>query len=120
MTNTAPTTTVTADDTDARRAGVIAGLRALADFLETHPDLPVPSMPELTVFPRGESDAEERAAVDAIAVTLGVPATGTTHYRAARRFGEVTYEAITVAREEMARHNALMSYRYVVTPETDR
>lgn len=111
------TTTMTA--ADALRAGVIAGLRALADFLDQHPDLPTPLV-DARIYPHGDTDADERATVDQIAALLGVPAQGTTYYQATRMFGGVPYRACAITREAMARYHASHSYYGIVEPESDR
>src|SRR5260370_7488490 len=65
----------TTSTTDPKaRAAVTAGLRALAEFLDAHPGLPVPQFSVcagLTVYPGG-SDADKRTEVDRIAGVLQV------------------------------------------------
>ncbi|GGV33946.1 hypothetical protein GCM10010182_67210 [Actinomadura cremea] len=95
----------------------IKGLRDLADFIESHPELPLPTGSSVGPYVTG-TDEEERAEVDRIATILGVTASGDTHYIASRSFGPVTYEAIAIAADHMARYDALMSYRNVVEPTT--
>ena len=56
------------------RAAITAGLRALADYLDAHPGLPVPQFSMcagLTVYPGG-SEEDKRAEVDRIAEVLQV------------------------------------------------
>jgi hypothetical protein len=68
MSNTTSTTDPKA------RAAITAGLRALADYLDTHPGLPVPQFSMcagLTVYPGG-SEEDKRAEVDRIAEVLQV------------------------------------------------
>ena len=61
------------------RAQTIAGLRALADFLEDNPAVPVREFgEEYTVFTRRQDDATERAEVDTIAAALGETVTDET------------------------------------------
>lgn len=101
------------------RAAYVAGLRALADHLETHPDLPVPSAATSQLGPYIDgTDEAKRAEVDRIAAVLGVPAVDHGDaYEARRVFGPVTYEATAITAERMARWGALMSYRSAVQPE---
>lgn len=112
------TTTKTMTATDTHRTGVIAGLRALADFLDHHPDLPTPTV-RASVFPHGDTEAAERATVDQIAAVLGVTAAGPTHYSATRMFGGVEYRACAITRDAMARYHAATSYDGVVEPESE-
>ena len=93
----------------------IKGLRDLADFIESHPELPMPTRSSVGPYITG-TDEQQRAEVDRIAAILGVSASGDTHYIAPRPFGPVTYEAIAIAADHMARYDALMSYRGTVEP----
>lgn len=94
----------------ADRKDVSRGLRALADFLDAHPDLPIASAyVSAGVF---GTDEEERADVDRIAGILSVPATADergTHYEAERDFGGgVKYRATAITRAHMDRYSAHM------------
>ncbi len=42
------------------RQALISGLRELADFLESNPDVPTPAYTDMLVFPPFASDAEKR------------------------------------------------------------
>jgi hypothetical protein len=91
---------MTQTTTDAAvRAVFITGFRALADFLEAHPDLPVPRFSVhdgLTVYPAG-CDADKRAEVDRVAVVLDAIPDGHGLYQACRRFGDcVAYRIVAV------------------------
>ena len=90
------------------RAAFIAALREAAAFLAEHPDAPIPSHEALTVFVRAETDAAERALVDAAAKAMGTTAGGDTHYRAHLAFGPLGYEVLAIARQELADHEARM------------
>lgn len=103
------------------RAAFVAGLRELADFIESHPELPVP--PRYTKTPVSPhlngTDDEDRAEVDRIAAILGaVPVTTRGgHYEVARKFGGgVTYQAVAIPEQDMAVYRALVSYSGSVTP----
>lgn len=91
------------------RPQVIAGLRALADYLETHPNVPADEHWELQHHTPGTT-AERRAEVDRIAAVLGTKTTGTDHYKVSRMFGPVRYSALGISVERMARHAAERSY----------
>jgi hypothetical protein len=115
------TTTPRTDQT--ARARVLAGLRQLADYLDAHPDIPVPDYGwDLLAFARDKTDdTAARAETDHVAALLGVQvrddiAAGG-HYKAARSFGPVTYEFIHVTARRRALHNAYMTYADAVTPD---
>jgi hypothetical protein len=101
------------------RAQIIVGLRKLADYLEDHPDLPVPEFGgDVTFYPRGD-DEQRRAEVDRIADILGVKPTDDTrrdgHYRAIKSFGRMTYRAVHIPSRSWARYQARDSYRANIT-----
>jgi hypothetical protein len=80
------------------RAALIGGLRALADYMESNPEVPAPSYPTVYTFPSNGGWAEMRTEIDAIAARLGAIAheTGSGHYVAARLFGPVEYRAVAI------------------------
>lgn len=83
----------------AERQEFIAGLRALADFLERNPDVPTPEYIDVIVFPPFVSDAENRREIDVIAANIGtgsVTYSSRRHYRTSRRFGPVEYRAVAI------------------------
>ena len=73
-----------ADSTE--RAALISGLRGLADYLESNPEVPAPGYSAVHTFPPDGDWAEMCAEIDAIAARLGVIAhlTGGGHYVAVR------------------------------------
>lgn len=89
---------------DGDRAKMVAAVRALADFLETHPDVPV-SHVQAKYFPnhRVFEDAAARVAEvdrvgDAIGVEAGPSHEGDPHHYAKHNFGHgVTYEAVAAS-----------------------
>ncbi|MFC9973485.1 hypothetical protein ACFVH6_21585 [Spirillospora sp. NPDC127200] len=97
------------------RNRMIEGLRALADFLEANPALPVEGYPALTVF-TNDNDCEpcQRAEIDRIARLLGTNPHDDTdqggHLTVSRSFGPVEYNAIFIPATRLAAHQALMSY----------
>lgn len=97
------------------RHQVITGLRALADFLEANPAVPVPEYGEtFDVFPRECDDDCSSALVDHVAALLGVPVddkrpTGA-HLTASRSFGRMTYRIIHIPQRRRDEHEAHMSY----------
>jgi hypothetical protein len=101
---------------DHDRAGVIAGLRELADFLEAHPGLPLHDRYELCTHTRGDSDEAERAQVDAAAVMLDATPrdNGNGHYSAGRTFAGISYRILAITRDHMAEYDARNSYSDVI------
>jgi hypothetical protein len=85
----------------AERVELIAGLRALAKFLEENEDVPAPRTAEVFVFPEDNTDSEQRMEIDNIASRIGViPSKGASgHYKALRKFGPVEYRAIAIPKE---------------------
>ena len=85
------------------RQALISGLRELADFLETNPDVPAPAYTGVLVFPPSPSDEENRREVDVIAALIG---SGTRtysthrHYATSRWFGPVEYRAVAIPADE--------------------
>lgn len=99
---------------------VCAGLRALTDYLEAHPDLPVPTRVAATPYLCG-TDEEDRAEVDRVAGILGVvpgpPYEGSSHYEVSRHFGgRVCYQATAIPEGRMVAYLAERSYAGVVRP----
>lgn len=82
------------------RDRLIAGLRELADFLDSNPQIPAPRRTDLLVFPPTGADAAMFAEVDAIAGRIGTTATNagspSGHYSAVRDFGPVRYRAVAI------------------------
>ena len=74
------------------RAEFIAGLRRLADFLATHPKVPVPS--DGTEF---SIHVHDRATVDRIAALIDRPASDGLDYQTTRDFGPISYRAAVPA-----------------------
>jgi hypothetical protein len=97
------------------RAQTVAGLRALADFLEANPAIPVREFgAEYTTFARAHDDDTERFEIDRIAAVLGERVEDETgrggHYRVSKTFGRITYCAVHIPADHRAAHEALMSY----------
>jgi hypothetical protein len=95
------------------RAGVIQGLRELADELARHPDVPVSDITQISYCVIGDSDAAERAEIDQIAKALNRTAEYSTcgHYIVSRRFGPVEYRAFAIPAQAMREYEAKNSYR---------
>lgn len=89
-----------ADSTE--RTALINGLRRMADYLESNPEVPVPAYTDMLTFPPNGEWAEMRAEIDAIAVRLGVTARKSYggHYVASRFFGPVEYRAVAIPRTD--------------------
>ena len=84
----------------AERSDLIAGLRALADFLESRLEIPAPRWTEVMVFPPASADSEKTAEIDAIAALIGAAVDDQTadrgHYTTSRSFGPVQYRAVAI------------------------
>jgi hypothetical protein len=85
------------------RQALISGLRELAGFLESNPDVPAPAYTDLHVFPQSAADDEKRREVDMIASLIS-SGTETSpchrHYTTSRRFGPVEYRAVAIPADE--------------------
>lgn len=82
------------------RAAYTAGLRALADYLDGHPDLPLPNSPQRLQY-TADLDFPDKAAarreVLRIAAVLGVdPDDRGAHFDAELVFGGVSYYAVAI------------------------
>lgn len=117
--NQIPTAVHTQDD----RAQFTAALRELADFIDAHPDLPLPYSAQVGPLLSGE-DAWERGEVRRIAEVLETTpfCLGGDHYVVERQFGGdaprngIKYRAVAIPEERMAQHYAESSYTGSVTP----
>ncbi len=85
-------------DRDERNC-LIDGLRAVAQFLHDHPDVPAPRWADVLVFPPGGSDEEKRTEIDVIASRTGVVPREIVsgHYSACLSFGPVQYRAVAIS-----------------------
>ena len=85
----------------AERAALIHGLRALADYLESNPEVPAPSTADVYTFPPDDDCAVMRAEIDAVAELLGSQpreTAGRQHYGVTRSFGPVEYRAVAICK----------------------
>jgi hypothetical protein len=80
------------------RGCLIAGIRALADFLQDHPGVPAPRWADIYVFPPRGTDEQMRAEIDGIAARIETVVTNdASHYAASRHFGPVQYRAVAIS-----------------------
>lgn len=88
-------------DNPERRARLVAGLRALAEYIESRPDVPAPWSADVMVFPTPGSNAEMCAEIDAIGSRIGTESRWTPggHYTASRWFGPVEYRAVAIPKD---------------------
>lgn len=105
------------------RTDFIAGLRSLANLLETQTDLPVPrNGMSVMYFPVRADDAEMYAEIDRIAAILGTPIDLADaehgHYSTGLHFGPIEYKALAISAEYRARHLARISYEDNVITDT--
>jgi len=81
------------------RERFIAGLRALAEYLESTPDVPAPPHgTTIHVFPLHGSNEEQRAEIDVIAARINAEPCEIVsgHYGVSRFFGPVEYRAVAI------------------------
>lgn len=121
---TAPALPVVPGDLFARHQ-IITGLRALADFLEANPAVPVNEYGATFHVPiRAGDDASAAALVDDTAALLGVNAEHDTarggHYIATRTFGRIAYTVFHIPEQQRAASLARDSYRDNITLDTDQ
>lgn len=108
----------------ATRAAFIAGLRDLADFLDTNPNVAV-SVQEtrILIVPTADTDEENCREIDEFAAASGAAVfddlADTGEYNAALTFGPVEYMALTYTAERLAASEARRSYCDNVQPDAD-
>ncbi|WP_067186055.1 hypothetical protein [Microtetraspora niveoalba] len=104
------------------RSRLVAGLRALADFLEANTEIPIPYSVNVHHFPKRDNDAEMCAEIDAIAARLGseIDQYGREHghYSTSITFGPVSYKAVAIVSAARARYEAHDSYYGCIQPDT--
>ena len=86
----------------SQRSQLVAGLRDLAEYLESNPDVPAPwNETTVYVFPPDGSNEGRRAEIDVIATHVGSQPCEFTpgHYVVSRYFGPVEYRAIAIDRD---------------------
>jgi hypothetical protein len=102
----------------AARAEVIRNLRALADFLEARPEMPISAGATFNLygFAEGTSD-QRRAQVDYASTLLGAPITDRTalggNSSTGVSFGNVRYEFVATSRESEEATENVVSRRRV-------
>ena len=106
----------------ANRGQYIAGLRELADFLDAHPDVPVPLYGTTITVNADSTDTGGKAQVDAAAEQLGTPVHDDTddsgHYSTIRAFGRIGYDIVAISDASYARYLAHSTYYDCVAPDT--
>lgn len=83
------------------RSRFIAGLRALAEYLESRPDVPAPWAGTCVhVFPPHGTNEDQRAEVDVIAARINAEPCEVLagHYSVSRFFGPIEYRAVAIDR----------------------
>lgn len=84
--------------TTEQRSRLVAGLRALAEFIESSPEVPAPVTAGVLVFPPEGNDNRKRMEIDVIASRIGAETRWTVsdHYAVSRHFGPVEYRAVAI------------------------
>jgi len=103
------------------RHAFISGLRALADYLDQHPAVPVPKYGTEVYLSASSTDDGGCTQVRHFARQLGIIPPSTIsrsgHYEAVRRFGPIGYRMLAISDVAMARHLAAETYYGCVTPD---
>jgi hypothetical protein len=88
------------------RTDMVAGLRALADFLEANPAVPIPRYGYAFGVSTSGSDEQKRSQVKFASLAIGEEVTDDTqqgHYWTQRRFGSVSYRIVAISGAAMQR-----------------
>ena len=105
------------------RHAFITGLRALADYLDQHPAVPVPAYGTEVYLSASSTDNGGCAQVRQFARQLGITPPSkishSGHYEAVRSFGPVGDTRLAISDAAMARHLASDTYYGYVTPDPD-
>jgi hypothetical protein len=82
----------------SERTALISGFRALADYLESNPEVPAPFHTDVLTFPPDSNWEATCTEIDTIAARLGVTSRKTAggHYVAMRSFGPIEYRAVAI------------------------
>jgi hypothetical protein len=84
------------------RAALIQGLRSLAGYLESSPEIPAPWHADVYAFPAEGDCPAMRAEIDSIAERLGGQpreTAGGEHYGVTRSFGPIEYRAVAICKD---------------------
>lgn len=95
------------------RARIIADMRALATFLEEHPELPISphTSVEVSYFPRTSRDEVAFDEVSEAGARLGrIPAWEGEHYVVEHRHGAGRYRVVAIPETVRARYRAWLTY----------
>jgi len=90
-------------------ARLAQSLREMAHYVETHPDLPIPSTAEVHYCIPAADDKTGEDETYRIAGILGAKVTGDDISETQVSFGPVSYRATYIARDWMAAYNAHMA-----------
>jgi hypothetical protein len=105
------------------RAEFITSLRAMAEFLDRNPAVPVPARGADVLLSTDSYEDGGKAQVDNVARLLGATVVDDTahdgHYVAGRMFGCLAYRVVSIPALSMAKHYADMSYSGCVTPDSN-
>jgi hypothetical protein len=105
------------DELNERRAELIDGLRALAQFYFDHPEMPIPLYPDFSHCVMAGDDDAGIDEVRQIAAILGSEVDNDGNPSTRRTFAGLRYSAFYVRREVARRHAAFATYSGLVEPE---
>lgn len=104
------------------REQFITALRDLADYLQDHPNTPVPIHGAAISLYAEPPESGGRGQVAHIAAQLGATVTDDTrnggHLTATRMFGPISYTVVSIPATVMAAYQAFSSYSGCDTPDT--
>jgi hypothetical protein len=101
------------------RADLIRGLRELADFYDSHPDIELPPYPQFSHCVLAADDATGTARDQDVAQALDADVEVGAHVKAHRQFGAVRFDVYYVTRAAGRRHRAGATYLDQVEPDED-
>jgi len=113
MTITAPTPLAPeVSEAEGLHARLARSLREAADFIEAHPDLPVPGDAEIVYCIPAADDKSGDDEAWRIARILGTQVTGDDSSETSLSFGPVSYAARYLSRDRMAEYSEFMQPYY--------
>ena len=106
--------------TEDKRAKCIADMRALLDFLDAHPEVPINEYGlDIRCCIHEQDDDAGALVVETTAKSLGVEVEHGVHVTAEMAVGTAHYRIFHIPHEQVRRHAALSSYYGQVEPDAE-
>lgn len=90
--------------TPTEREQYIAGMRAFLDYVEAHPEVPVPPSEDIQLSTWGDTFADRVQTVDEFAALVAARpqwlGEGETHWKATIEFGPIRFFCVAIKRDE--------------------